>query len=122
MTPDNSATAPVLELTAVSKQYGALRPLRIEQLTIRAADRIALLGLDQPAAEVFINWFSARAAQETYSKIVLEASRRVDVDKSVVPGYIQPKPGVDYLDQYSYDWYAGPRKEALDKVAEILGR
>ncbi len=74
------------------------------------------------AGAVFVNWFAGRAAQEMYSKIVLEASRRVDVDKSVVPGYIQRKPGVDYLDQYSFEWYTGSRKEALDKVAEILGR
>jgi ABC-type transporter Mla maintaining outer membrane lipid asymmetry ATPase subunit MlaF len=51
---DSRPTAAV-EITSVTKQYGALRPLRIEQLTIAATDRVALLGLDQPAAEVFVN-------------------------------------------------------------------
>jgi ABC-type Fe3+ transport system substrate-binding protein len=74
------------------------------------------------AGAVFANWYAGRTAQELYSKIVLEASRRVDFDRSVVPDYIQPKPGVDYLDQYSFEWYTGSRKQALDKIAEILGR
>jgi polar amino acid transport system ATP-binding protein len=53
VTPVDSGA--VLELIAVSKQYGALRPLRVECLELAAGDQIALLGLDQPAAEVFIN-------------------------------------------------------------------
>jgi ABC-type transporter Mla maintaining outer membrane lipid asymmetry ATPase subunit MlaF len=48
-------TQPVLELEGISKAYGALRPLRIERLTLHAGDQVALLGLDQPAAEVLIN-------------------------------------------------------------------
>lgn len=55
MTSVDSHPAAAVEFTSVSKQYGALRPLRIERLTIAAGDRIALVGLDQPAAEVFVN-------------------------------------------------------------------
>ena len=47
--------APVLELTGVSKNYGALRPLRIEHLVVSPGNQVALMGLDQPAAEVLIN-------------------------------------------------------------------
>jgi ABC-type transporter Mla maintaining outer membrane lipid asymmetry ATPase subunit MlaF len=47
--------APVLELTGISKNYGALRPLRLERLSMSPGDQVALLGLDQPAAEVLIN-------------------------------------------------------------------
>ena len=54
MTSLDPGTA-VLELSSVSKQYGALRPLRIESLCIAAGSQLALFGLDQPAAEVFIN-------------------------------------------------------------------
>jgi ABC-type lipoprotein export system ATPase subunit len=46
---------PVLELADVSKVYGGLRPLRIQRLTISAREHVALLGLDQPMAEVFVN-------------------------------------------------------------------
>ncbi|MFN7915946.1 MAG: hypothetical protein U0Q55_11470 [Vicinamibacterales bacterium] len=48
-------TAPVLELIGVSKAYGALRPLRIERLVLQPGDEVALMGLDQPAAEMLVN-------------------------------------------------------------------
>jgi ABC-type transporter Mla maintaining outer membrane lipid asymmetry ATPase subunit MlaF len=48
-------SAPVLEIGGVSKEYHALRPLRLEQLTIGAGDSVAILGLDQTAAEVLVN-------------------------------------------------------------------
>lgn len=52
MTDDSS---PLLELTSITKEYGALRPLRIERLTVVPGAQLALVGLDRPAAEVFIN-------------------------------------------------------------------
>jgi ABC-type transporter Mla maintaining outer membrane lipid asymmetry ATPase subunit MlaF len=48
-------TAPVLELTEVTKNYQGLRPLRIKHLTIAPGEQTAILGLDQVAAEVFVN-------------------------------------------------------------------
>ena len=48
-------TPPLLHLSAVSKDYRALRPLRIEHLEVAAGDQFAIVGLDRPAAEVFIN-------------------------------------------------------------------
>ena len=45
----------LLDVRAVVKNYGGLRPLRIERLTVAAGQQIALVGLDQPMAEVFIN-------------------------------------------------------------------
>ena len=52
---------PVLELTDVSKAYGGLRPLRIQQLTVAAGQRVAILGFDQPMAEVFVNLITGAA-------------------------------------------------------------
>jgi lipoprotein-releasing system ATP-binding protein len=46
---------PALDLTDVSKEYGGLRPLRIQHLTVSAPEHVALVGLDQPMAEVFVN-------------------------------------------------------------------
>ena len=46
---------PVIELAAVSKDYHGLRPLRIEKLTLAEGELVAILGLDQPMAETFIN-------------------------------------------------------------------
>lgn len=45
----------VVEIAGVSKNYGALRPLRIDRLSVEAGRRVAILGFDQPAAEVFVN-------------------------------------------------------------------
>jgi len=39
----------------VSKQYGGLRPLRLAALEVEAGDRIAVTGLDAPAAEIVVN-------------------------------------------------------------------
>ena len=65
MTPADPRAPAAVELSSVTKQYGALRPLRIEQLTIAPDDRIALLGLDQPAAEVFVNLVTGASLPDT---------------------------------------------------------
>jgi ABC-type polar amino acid transport system ATPase subunit len=50
------STQPVLlEVSNVSKNYHGLRPLRIASLTVAAGERIAIVGLDQTMAEVFVN-------------------------------------------------------------------
>jgi putative ABC transport system ATP-binding protein len=46
---------PVLELTDVSKDYRGLRPLRIASLSVGRGEQVALVGFDQPSAEVFVN-------------------------------------------------------------------
>jgi ABC-type transporter Mla maintaining outer membrane lipid asymmetry ATPase subunit MlaF len=48
-------TAPVLELSDISKDYRGLRPLRIANLAVRPGEHVAILGLDQITAEVFVN-------------------------------------------------------------------
>jgi ABC-type transporter Mla maintaining outer membrane lipid asymmetry ATPase subunit MlaF len=47
--------APIIELTALSKDYHGLRPLRIEKLTVARGELVAILGLDRPMAETFVN-------------------------------------------------------------------
>jgi ABC-type lipoprotein export system ATPase subunit len=51
----SSPPALALELTDVIKQYGSLRPLRVRKLAIHRGERVAITGLDGPAAEVFVN-------------------------------------------------------------------
>lgn len=48
-------TGAVLEFSGTSKTYGGLRPLRIAALQVAAGERLAILGFDQPSAEVFVN-------------------------------------------------------------------
>ena len=50
-----SSSAPVLELSDVSKDYRGLRPLRIARLTVLPGEVISIVGLDQTTAEVFVN-------------------------------------------------------------------
>jgi predicted ABC-type transport system involved in lysophospholipase L1 biosynthesis ATPase subunit len=45
----------LLQLRDVTQEYGALRPLRIKALDVRAGQQLAILGLDQAAAEVLVN-------------------------------------------------------------------
>ena len=45
-------SAPALELAAVSKDYRGLRPLRVQQLTLGAGQQMAVLGFDEPSAEM----------------------------------------------------------------------
>jgi ABC-type lipoprotein export system ATPase subunit len=53
--------APVLDITALLKDYHGLRPLRIERLTLAAADQVALLGFDEPAAEMMTTLITGAA-------------------------------------------------------------
>ncbi len=48
-------TAAVIEMSAVRKAYGALRPLRIQALSVARRERVSISGLDAPAAEVLVN-------------------------------------------------------------------
>lgn len=45
----------VVEIAGLLKDYRGLRPLRIQQLTLRQGESVALLGFDQPTTEVFVN-------------------------------------------------------------------
>jgi putative ABC transport system ATP-binding protein len=45
----------VLEFVDISVDYGGLRPLRLERLALGAGESVAIVGLDEPAAEVLVN-------------------------------------------------------------------
>jgi ABC-type Fe3+ transport system substrate-binding protein len=74
------------------------------------------------AAAVFINWYASKKAQEIYSDLALEPTRRVDVDLSRVPDYVRPKPGVQYRDQYTEDYYLNIGPKMLTQIEELVGR
>lgn len=44
-----------LEFDGVVKDYRGLRPLRVRHLAVETGERVALAGLDVPAAETFVN-------------------------------------------------------------------
>lgn len=51
---DSGGSIPLVDLHSVRKQYGAAGPLRIARLAVGARDCLALSGLDQGAAEMFV--------------------------------------------------------------------
>jgi putative ABC transport system ATP-binding protein len=55
----------VLQLRDVTQDYGGLRPLRIKALDVREGQRIAILGLDQGAAEVLVNLLTGSTTPRT---------------------------------------------------------
>lgn len=46
---------PVLHISGLQKRYQSLRPLRLQELTIDAGERVAVSGFDAGAAEVLVN-------------------------------------------------------------------
>jgi ABC-type transporter Mla maintaining outer membrane lipid asymmetry ATPase subunit MlaF len=50
-----TSTGIALEIVGVRKEYGALRPLRMNALRVPAGSAVAVLGLDAQAAEMFVN-------------------------------------------------------------------
>ncbi len=48
-------TEPIVEMRGIVKNYNALRPLRISELTIPSGARVAVAGIDAGGAEVLLN-------------------------------------------------------------------
>jgi polar amino acid transport system ATP-binding protein len=45
----------VIQVRGLRKNYGGLRPLRLSALSVMAGERVAIVGLDAPAAEVLVS-------------------------------------------------------------------
>lgn len=50
-----TAITPALQISRVRKQFGGLRPLRMQSLVVRPGERVAIAGLDAAAAEVLVS-------------------------------------------------------------------
>lgn len=74
------------------------------------------------AGAVLANWFAGKKAQEILMKVTLDPSRRVDVDRRLVPDYTLPRQGIDYLDQHDYEFYTRYREQVIEQVTDLLGR
>jgi predicted ABC-type transport system involved in lysophospholipase L1 biosynthesis ATPase subunit len=58
-------TPALLEFAGVSKAYGGLRPLRIAELRVTAGESVAILGVDRPSGEMFVNLATGATLPET---------------------------------------------------------
>jgi ABC-type lipoprotein export system ATPase subunit len=65
---------PVLHIVNVRKQYQGLRPLRMNDLSIAAGERVAVSGLDAGAAEVLVNLVTGASVPDEGQVVVLGQS------------------------------------------------
>jgi ABC-type Fe3+ transport system substrate-binding protein len=78
------------------------------------------VGVPHPnAATVFINWFMSQPGQEVYESIMLETSRRKDVNTGL-PDYLVPRPGVQYYEAFNEDEYFA-RNDVVKLITAALG-
>ncbi len=56
-----AGASPVIEITGLRKQYGGLRPLRVDGLVVRERERVALGGVDAAAAEALTSLLTGAA-------------------------------------------------------------
>lgn len=64
----------VVHIRQIRKQYHGLRPLRINELTIAAGERVALSGLDAGAAEVLVNLVTGASVPDEGEVVVFGRS------------------------------------------------
>lgn len=74
------STDVVIALRGVRKDYRDLRPLRVEQLEVRAGESVALLGFDRVAAEVLVNLITGATLPDSGDVEVFGTSTRAITD------------------------------------------
>ena len=70
--------SPIVEMTAVRKTYGGLRPLRIQSLSVVPAERVAIAGIDATVAELMVNLVTGASVPDE-GEIRVFGRRTVDV-------------------------------------------
>jgi ABC-type transporter Mla maintaining outer membrane lipid asymmetry ATPase subunit MlaF len=73
-----TSAPPIVQMTAVRKSYGAMRPLRIQSLSVAPAERVAIAGLDAAAAELMVNLVTGASVPDE-GEIRVFGRRTVDV-------------------------------------------
>jgi iron(III) transport system substrate-binding protein len=73
------------------------------------------------ATQVFNNWWASGCGLDIYARTMMEPSLRKDSEVEA-PEYLVPEQGVEYIDQYSEDWYTRVRPVVTAELAEALGR
>jgi ABC-type Fe3+ transport system substrate-binding protein len=77
-------------------------------------------GVPHPnAATVFINWYMSRPGQEVYESVMLETSRRTDVNTGL-PNYLVPRPGFHYYEAYNEEVYFS-RAAVVNLITAAMG-
>jgi iron(III) transport system substrate-binding protein len=72
------------------------------------------------AARVFINWLAGKEALEIYSRGYVSPTLRTDVDESFLNPATIPRLDGNYANHTDFNWAAGGRVEAAQKVRTLL--
>jgi iron(III) transport system substrate-binding protein len=72
------------------------------------------------ATRAFVNWLAGKEGLETYSRNYMSATLRTDVDESFLDPRTVPRPGVSYPDDTDLQWVGTGRRDAAEKVRELL--
>jgi ABC-type Fe3+ transport system substrate-binding protein len=72
------------------------------------------------AAKLFVNWAASKEGMEFLTKTAKYVPVRSDTDKSGLPAYLIPQPGVDYYDYYEWDFAVNQRLPLSAKVRSLL--
>jgi putative ABC transport system ATP-binding protein len=70
----------LLAMTGVHKDFQALRPLRVRELTVSAGDVMSIAGLDAPAAEIFVNLITGASLPDAGDVVLLGQNTRTIPD------------------------------------------
>jgi len=70
-----------VEVVGVSKDYRGLRPLRIDRLTVGKDERVAVVGMDAPSAEVLVNLLTGASVPDQ-GRIVVFGRSTTDIADS----------------------------------------
>ena len=76
-----SPVDPIIRLRDVELAYGSLRPLRLADLSLTPRDRVAIIGLDAPAAEAVVNLVTGAVLPQCGDVVVL-GRRTADITQA----------------------------------------
>jgi len=73
------------------------------------------------AAALFANWMAMDRGQTVWNASQGYVGSRTSLKNDWVPDYVRPKPGVDYLDTYRWDYVEHTYPDNLKKVRQAIG-
>ncbi len=120
-------------LGAVARQFDPLRKKGLPIEVVRFDDLPGKLtggsgvikmvkgGPNPNGAVVLLNWLADQEGQQVFEQHVRQKSRRLDVNAGL-DDYVLPKEGVEYHDDYAYEFYTKERPRARKRLVQLLGR
>jgi predicted ABC-type transport system involved in lysophospholipase L1 biosynthesis ATPase subunit len=133
----SAVASPVFGVDDLSKHYGGLRPLRVRSLTVASGATVALVGLDAPAAEMFVNLltgaslpdsgevrvFGRRTADITEADDWLQTIDRFGIvsDRAVLLDELTAAQNLSMPLTLEVDPLAAGTRQAVERIAQEAG-